>query len=124
MTTTFCETNWTTEKFAGFLGLVTQEKMQFRGKLIGKEELDKASSLGICGRGGKGCGTCSSTQSRRGYQLFSSQTIHFLDALGLQLKGSGSMVKGLLSFNAVQENDAENNRKLSWMTSSTTGIRN
>jgi hypothetical protein len=88
-------------KFAGILGLTSQENMRFNGRMIGNLE---KPSLQPKAEGKKE--TAESADILRAdvdISSFRPQTIHFLDALGKHLRENASMVKGLMSFNTWAE---------------------
>lgn len=83
-------------KLADFLGLTTQERLQFKGRFIGDEDLEEAPA------DGEGEAVRESADVLRAdvdISSFHPETIHFLDALGRQLKENSSTVQGLLAFN-------------------------
>ena len=86
------------ERVAGFLGLTSQDKMLFRGKLIEAEALDEAP------RGEKEqAGPIHILRADVDVSDFHPPTILLLDAIGKHLRESPSPVKGLMSLNAWAE---------------------
>jgi hypothetical protein len=90
-------------KLAGFLGLTSQANMHFKGRLIGKDNLDsappRASSEGVM----KTAAPVDILRADVDVSSFRPQTIHFLNVLGRNLKENASVMKGFLSFNAWAE---------------------
>ena len=82
-------------KIAGVLGLTSQEKMLFRGRLIGEEDLEGAPP-----RGAAKPGPVHILRADVDVSSFRPQTIHFLDALGKHLMEDSSGSKWLLPFDA------------------------
>ncbi len=87
-------------KLAGFLGLTSQEKMHFKGRLIGKDQLDETPPRAVAKGAAKTAGAVDILRADVDISSFHPQTIHFLNVLGRHLKENSSMVKGFLSFNA------------------------
>jgi hypothetical protein len=90
-------------KLAGFLGLTSQEKMHFKGRLIGKNVLEGAPPRASAEGTVKTAETVDILRADVDISSFHPQTIHFLNVLGRHLKENASMVKGFLSFNAWAE---------------------
>jgi hypothetical protein len=89
-------------KLAGFLGLTSQEKMLFRGRLIEEEEF-AGPRFRSRGEGELESVEPDILRADVDVSSFRPPTIRLLDAIGKHLKESGSVVKGLLSFNAWAE---------------------
>jgi hypothetical protein len=86
-------------RVAGFLGLTSQEKMRFKGRLIDEEEL-ASPRLRSPGAGeGKQAMSADILRADVDVSAFRPPTILFLDALGKHLRESPSFVKGLLALN-------------------------
>jgi hypothetical protein len=85
-------------RVAGFLGLTSQEKMQFRGRIIEAEELDAPRPRP---RGTEEqAGSADILRADVDVSAFRPPTILLLDTLGKQLRESPSLVKGFLALNA------------------------
>ncbi len=87
-------------KVAGFLGLTSQGKMLYRGRLIGEGTLDEPAARARTGEEGETAGPVDILRADMDISSFRPQTIHFLNALGKQMEENDSTVKGLLSLNA------------------------
>jgi len=88
-------------KLAGFLGLSSQEKMLFRGRLIEAEDFHRPR---LRPRGGeREPAEPDILRADVDVSSFRPPTIQLLDALGKHLNDSGSLAKGLLSFNGWAE---------------------
>jgi len=81
-------------KMAGFLGLTSQEKMQFKGRLIEAGEIEKP------GFEGGEAGITDILRADVDIRTFHPSTISFLNTLGKHLMDSTSFAEALLSFNA------------------------
>ena len=88
-------------KFAGILGLTSQENMRFNGRIIGN--LEKPSPRPKAEGKKKTTESADILRADVDISSFRPQTIHFLDALGKHLRENASMVKGLMSFNTWAE---------------------
>jgi hypothetical protein len=90
-------------RVAGFLGLTSQEKMHFRGKLIGPEALDEPQAP--CGGAGEKerTGPADILRADVDISAFRPPTILLLNTMGKHLQESHSLVKGLLAVNAWAE---------------------
>lgn len=90
-------------KVAGFLGLTSQEKLLFRGKLIEEEEFEspRLSRSGTKDRGKSG--QADILRADVDVSAFRPPTILFLDALGKNLRESPSFVRGILALNTWAE---------------------
>jgi hypothetical protein len=90
-------------RVAGFLGLTSQEKMHFRGKLIEPEALDEPQAP--CGGAGEKerTGPADILRADVDISAFHPPTILLLNTMGKQLQESHSLVKGLLAVNAWAE---------------------
>jgi hypothetical protein len=89
-------------KLAGFLGLASQDKMLFRGKLIEPYEFEKLRPRSR-GTGERNRPEPDILRADVDVNSFRLPTIRLLDELGKHLKDGPSPVKGLLSFNAWAE---------------------
>jgi hypothetical protein len=88
-------------KLAGVLGLTSQGEMHFKGRLIGKDELDEPPSRTRAE--GEGAEPADILRADVDISSFRPQTINLLDELAKHMKQNASMVKGLLSFNTWAE---------------------
>jgi hypothetical protein len=86
-------------RVAGFLGLTSQEKMLFRGRLIDEEELDSPSPQSSVTDKGKQAKGPDILRADVDISDFRPSTITFLDAIGKHLRESPSFVKGLMELN-------------------------
>jgi hypothetical protein len=84
-------------KVAGFLGLTSQERMHFRGRLIEAEALDEPQ---VRSRDAGKKEPADILMADLDVSAFRPPTILFLNAIGKQLQESPSLVKGLLASNA------------------------
>jgi hypothetical protein len=84
-------------RVAGFLGLTSQEKLLFRGKLIKEDEFDAPRP------DSKGKGETDILRADLDVSAFRPPTILVLDAIGKQLQESPSFVQGFLALNAWGE---------------------
>ncbi|HEX2770228.1 MAG TPA: hypothetical protein VHN12_13205, partial [Geobacteraceae bacterium] len=90
-------------RVAGFLGLTSQEKMLFRGKLIKPEALE-ARRVRSRGMGEKEqAGPADILRADVDVSAFRPPTILFLNTFGKHLQESHSLVKGLLAINVWAE---------------------
>ncbi len=80
-------------RMAGFLGLASQEKMQFKGRVIDNEELEES------GAEGDEAGIPDIVRADVDISTFHPTTIRFLNILGKQLTESTSSVKALIAVN-------------------------
>jgi hypothetical protein len=90
-------------RVAGFLGLTSQEKMHFRGKLIAPEALDEPQAP--CRGGGEKEQASPADILRADVDIsaFRPPTILLLNTMGKLLQETHSIVKGLLAINAWAE---------------------
>jgi hypothetical protein len=90
-------------RLAGFLGLTTQEKLLFRGKLIGPEALDEPQAT-CRGMGEKErAGPPDILRADVDISSFRPPTILLLNTLGNHLQESHSLVKGFLAIKTWAE---------------------
>lgn len=87
-------------KVAGFLGLTSQDKLLFRGRLIEEEEFTSPSAGGSLK---KQSGSTDILRADLDVSSFRQPTITFLNAVGEQLRQSPSFMKGVLALNAWAE---------------------
>lgn len=80
-------------KMAGFLGLASQEKMQFKGRVIDNEELEES------GPEGDEAGTPDIVRADVDISTFHPATIRFLNILGKHLTESTSFAKEFIAVN-------------------------
>jgi hypothetical protein len=80
-------------KMAGFLGLASQEKMEFKGRVIDDEELEEPSPAG------DEAGTPDIVWADVDIRTFHPATIRFLNILGKQLTESTSFANALIAVN-------------------------
>ncbi len=90
-------------KMAGFLGLISQKEMQFRGRLIEAEELETAGPGSAGNQDNKLLGTADILRADVDVSVFRPPTILLLDALGKHLQDSPSFVKGIMALNSWGE---------------------
>ena len=90
-------------KVAGFLGLTSQEKMHFRGRVIESEALDAPRPRSRAEGEREGAEPVDILRADVDVSAFRPPTILFLNTLGKHLKESPSLVRALLSFNAWAE---------------------
>ncbi|MDA8429481.1 MAG: hypothetical protein M0T70_09525 [Geobacteraceae bacterium] len=90
-------------KMAGFLGLTSQDKLLFRGRLIGEDEFASPRSHASASPTLKPPGTPDILRADVDVSAFRQPTITFLNAVGKQLRQSPSFVTGLLALNAWSE---------------------
>jgi hypothetical protein len=81
-------------KMAGFLGLTSQDTMQFNGRLINAAEMEKP------GFKGGGAGTADILRADVDLRSFHPTTISFLNVLGKHMTDSSSFIGAMISFNA------------------------
>lgn len=81
-------------RVAGFLGLTSQEKMQFQGRFIDAEALEASRP-----RGGKEQEPADILRADVDVSAFRPETLFFLDAMGKHLRESPSAMKGILTLN-------------------------
>jgi hypothetical protein len=90
-------------KMAGFLGLTSQDRMLFRGRLIGAEEFESAAGPSE-NTGDKGpAGVVDTFRADVDVSTFRPPTLLFLNAIGKQMQDSPSFVQGLMALNAWGE---------------------
>ena len=80
-------------KMAGFLGLASQEKMEFKGRVIDDEELEES------GPEGDEASTPDIVRADVDISTFHPTTIRFLNILGKQLTESTSIAKEFIAVN-------------------------
>ncbi len=80
-------------KMAGFLGLASQEKMEFKGRVIDTEEPEESGAEGV------EANTPDIIRSDVDIRSFHPATIRFLNILGKQLTESNSFAKELIAIN-------------------------
>jgi len=86
-------------RLAGFLGLISQDKMLFRGKIIEPEALE-APQVRSQGAGEKGkSGSPDILRADVDVSVFRPPTILFLNTVGKQLQENRSLAKGFLAIN-------------------------
>lgn len=90
-------------RVAGFLGLASQGKMLFRGKLIKPEKLDAPQVRSRCAGEKEQAGPADILRADVDVSVFRPPTILFLNTVGKQLQESHSLAKGLLAINAWAE---------------------
>ena len=90
-------------RVAGALGLIPQDKMLFRGRLIDAEELDEASRPRSRGAGEKEQAVTDILRADVDISAFHPPTILLLDAIGKHLRETSSPVKAFVSLNAWAE---------------------
>jgi len=86
-------------KVAGLLGLTSQEKLRFRGNLIGPEALEAPYAISTGNGAKKPAGPADILRADVDVSAFRPQTILFLNTMGKHLQESRSLVNGLLSIN-------------------------
>jgi hypothetical protein len=90
-------------RMAGFLGLTSQDRMLFRGRLVEAEELE-LPRLNSRGAGDdKLAGVADILRADVDVSVFRPPTILFLDAIGKHLRESPSFVKGVMALNSWGE---------------------
>ena len=86
-------------KVAGFLGLTSQDKMLFRGRLIDEKELLTPGGLVT----GNPAGEADILRADVDVSGFRPATLSFLNAIGKHLQGTPSVVTGVLTLNRWAE---------------------
>jgi hypothetical protein len=87
-------------KVAGLLGLTSQEKMLFRGKVIDEEQLEAPVLNSRDAGDNKRPGTADILRADVDVSAFRPPTILFLNAVGKNLQESPSFAKGFLALNS------------------------
>ncbi len=90
-------------KVAGFLGLVSQQEMRFRGRLIEEEEFESPRPNLLGEEARKTANQPDILRADVDVSAFRPPTLLFLDAVGKHLSTSPSFIKGVVALNSWGE---------------------